>query len=72
MPSAELDLSDLTAEQLSDLKQAAIEADGGKIVHLVDQIRDQSPALATAFADAVENFDYESILSAIQEIGGQP
>jgi len=59
LPSAELDLSDLTAEQLSDLKQAAIEADGDRIVHLVDQIRDQNPALATAFADAVENFDYD-------------
>jgi PAS domain S-box-containing protein len=70
LPSVKLDLSDLTADQLNDLKQAAIEADGDRIVHLADQISDLNPALAAALAGAVKNFDYGSILRAIQENGG--
>jgi CheY-like chemotaxis protein len=62
-----LDLAGLPAQELSDLKQAALEADAGKIMRLADQIREQNPALAQALADAVNRFDYAAILSAIQE-----
>ena len=62
-----LDLAGLPAQELSDLKQAALEADAGKIMRLADRIREQNPVLALALADAVNRFDYAAILSAIQE-----
>jgi CheY-like chemotaxis protein len=69
-PHDTLDLTGLPAEWVANLKQAAIEADADIIMGLTDRIREQNPALALALAGAIESFDYESILGAVQATGG--
>lgn len=49
------------------LAQAAIEADAGRIIALAEQMREPWPAVASALASLANDFDYEAILSAIQE-----
>jgi two-component system sensor histidine kinase/response regulator len=58
------DLAGQPPEWVAELRQAAIEADGGKIVALAEQVREQSPTLAAALIEMANNFNYETILAA--------
>jgi HD-like signal output (HDOD) protein len=63
-----LDLSDLPAEWYTELRQAVTEADSHKIVALAKRIRSQRPALTATLIKLANNFDYDSILAAIDQL----
>jgi hypothetical protein len=63
-----LDLTDLPADWVADLRQAAIEADASELVALADSIREHKPDLAQVLKDWVSNFDYAAILDVINPI----
>lgn len=62
-----LHLSGLPREWAADLAQAAIEADGEKIIMLAEQIRGQKPAQAEALIKLAKQFDYKAILEAVDK-----
>ena len=66
-PAEGLDFAGLPADWLAGLYQAVIEADPQKIIHLVVGIRTQRPALAAALLELIDNFDYQPILTAIDQ-----
>jgi CheY-like chemotaxis protein len=66
-PSA---LAALPTDWLADLQQATIKADLNLILALVDQIREQNPALADALGDLARNFEYKKLLALIEGTGG--
>jgi len=70
VPSAEA-LAVLPAVWLLDLKQATTKADLGLILSLIDQVRDDDPALAHGLADLARDYQYKRILSLIEQAGGQ-
>ena len=70
-PQGTLDLAGLPAGWMADLKQAAIEANAGRVVALAEQIREQKPALAAALIDRINNFDLDAILGAIRTLEPQ-
>jgi len=63
-------LAALPAGWLADLQQATIKADLSLILALVDQIREQSPALAGALGDLAHNYEYKKLLKLIEQAGG--
>ena len=67
-PAEGLDFAGLPADWLAGLYQAVIEADPQKIIHLVVGIRTQRPALAAALLELIDNFDYQPILTAIDQL----
>jgi CheY-like chemotaxis protein len=64
-------LTTMAAEWLADLWQATIKADSDQILTLIDQIREQDPALADRLAQWVHEFDYVQILTLIEQAEGQ-
>lgn len=54
----------------AELKQATIKADLNQILSLVEQIREQDAALAESLTYLANNFEYQTILTFIQEAGG--
>jgi PAS domain S-box-containing protein len=64
-------LTTMPAEWLADLRQATIRANSNQILALVDQIREQNPALADTLAELVHDFEYKRILTLIEQAGGQ-
>lgn len=62
-----LDLSGLPQEWISTLRQAVIEADGGKIVALANAIRDQKNEEADKVISLTNQFAYLEILNALDE-----
>jgi CheY-like chemotaxis protein len=66
-PQEVLDLAGLPADWVASLRQATIEADADRIMALAEQMREPWPAVASALANLVNDFDYAAILSAIQE-----
>ncbi len=62
-----LDLTTLPAGWRSELRQAAIKADGLTIAALAEQIRSQRPDLTAALAELAYNFDYGAILVALDQ-----
>jgi CheY-like chemotaxis protein len=69
VPSAEA-LAALPASWLADLEQATTKADLNLILSLVDQIRDDDPALADGLAELARTYRYRDILALIEEAGG--
>jgi signal transduction histidine kinase/CheY-like chemotaxis protein len=67
-PQETLDLAGLPVAWLTDLRQAAIEADADHIAALAEQIREQRPAQASALVELVSNFDYDAILNAVHRL----
>ncbi len=63
-----LDLTTLPAEWRSELHQAAIKADGLMIAALAEQIRSQRPDLTTVLTKLANNFDYDAILIALDQV----
>jgi CheY-like chemotaxis protein len=66
-----LSLSAMPAEWLAGLRRATTRANSRQILALVDQVRDQDPALAELLAEWVHNFEYRKILTLIEQAGGQ-
>ncbi len=67
-PAERLDFAGLPADWLAGLHQAVIEADPKKIIDLVVGIRTRRPALAAALLELIDNFDYEPILAAVDQL----
>jgi CheY-like chemotaxis protein len=63
-----LDFSGLPADWLADLRQAAIEADVDRLVALANRIGEQNPLLVPALMELTSNFDYATILDAVNQI----
>jgi len=61
------DMAGLPATWVSDMQEATIRADLSLILTLVDQIREENPALADALADLVHEFQYQKILMLLEE-----
>ncbi|GEM_PF-606223 len=61
----DLDLTTLPAGWRSELRQAAVRADGLTIRTLAEQIRPQRSELTAALTELADNFDYGAILSAL-------
>jgi two-component system sensor histidine kinase/response regulator len=66
-----LSLATLPANWLVDLQQATITADSNQILSLLDQVREQNPALADWMTELVHDFEYKEILALIEQAGGQ-
>ena len=60
-------LAALPAEWLADLKQGAEEIDPEMLSSVIEQIRGRDAALADALARLVEDFEYDEILTLIQQ-----
>jgi CheY-like chemotaxis protein len=63
-------LAALPAAWLADLRQATTRADLQRILHLVDQIREDHAALADDLAGLARNYEYKRILTLIEQAGG--
>ncbi len=61
-------VAELPAEWLTQMKQGAIRADFILLSHVITHIRQHEPALADALARLVDNFEYDKILTLIQQI----
>jgi two-component system sensor histidine kinase/response regulator len=59
------DRAGLPAGWVSDLQEATIRADLSLILALIDQIREEDPALADVLTDLAHNFQYQEILTSI-------
>ncbi len=64
-------LSTLPPDWRAELQQATRKADLNQMLNLIEQIRDQNPALADTLARLALNFEYRVILSLIEEAGGE-
>jgi PAS domain S-box-containing protein len=64
-------LTTQSPEWMNELHQATLRADIYRILDLIDQIREQDPDLADVLTDFTERYEYQKILSLIQEAGGQ-
>jgi CheY-like chemotaxis protein len=62
-------LAALPAAWVAQLREAAIQADGEQVLHLVDQIRTENEALGQALADLAYNFRYDLLLALTQQDG---
>jgi PAS domain S-box-containing protein len=62
-------LATLPPDVLGALERATITTDIMKIVSLIEQIRDQHPALAKVLMKLADNFEYHTMLALIQEAG---
>ena len=63
-------LAALPPDWVEELRQATARADLYRGLDLIDQIREQNPALADTLADLMERYEYQKILSLIEETGG--
>jgi len=63
-----LDLNGQPADWIVDVQQAAIAADGASLTALAEQVRSERPALASTLQALIEEFDYQAILKAAEEI----
>jgi CheY-like chemotaxis protein len=61
------DMAGLPAGWVSDLQEATVKADLNLMLILIDQIRDGDPALADALADLARDFQYQKILTLLEE-----
>jgi CheY-like chemotaxis protein len=67
-PSREtLDVSGLPSDWVAAVRQAAIAADGARIVALAGEVRRTRPALAAALQTLAEEFAYQTVLAAMEE-----
>jgi PAS domain S-box-containing protein len=64
-------LSALPPGWRTELQQATIKADLNQMLSLIEQIRDQHPALADTLAHMALNFEYRVILALIEQAGGE-
>jgi hypothetical protein len=72
MPARELsaaDMAALPAEWVANLYQAAVQADAGLILDLLDRIREANASLADALASLVHDFRFDLIVTLTQERG---
>jgi PAS domain S-box-containing protein len=63
-------LAALPADWVSELNQAAAQADGDLVLTLVEQIRSQHPSEADALASLVRNYRFDIIVTLTQEREG--
>jgi len=61
------DMAGLPATWVSDMQEATTRADLSLMLTLIDQIRDEDPALADALAELVHEFQYQKILMLLEE-----
>jgi hypothetical protein len=61
----------LPASWLADLEEATVRADLGLILALIDEIREQSPALADGLARLAQDFEYQKLREWIVRLGGE-
>ncbi len=63
-------LAALPAEWLATLKRAAEETDVEMLLEVIEQIRERDAAIADALAQLAEDFEYDEILTFIQQTEG--
>ena len=63
-------LAALSPDWVEELRQATARADLYRILDLINQIREQNPALADTLKDLMDRYEYQKILSLIEEAGG--
>lgn len=63
-----LDLAGLPPDWVANVRQAAIAADGARLVSLTAEISSARPALARALQSLVDEFDYHTILTTTEEM----
>jgi hypothetical protein len=63
-------LAILPADWVSELNQAAAQADGDLVLNLVEQIRSQHPSEADALASLVRNYRFDIIVTLTREMRG--
>jgi CheY-like chemotaxis protein len=61
------DMAGLPVTWVSDLQEATIRADRNLILTLIDQIREEDPALADALADLAHTFQYHKLLALLED-----
>jgi len=61
------DVAGLPAGWVSDLQKATVRADLSLMLTLIDQIREQDPVLADALADLARDFQYQKLLTLLEE-----
>jgi PAS domain S-box-containing protein len=66
-----LALAALPPDWIEELRQATRRADQYRILERINKIREQTPDLATRLTDLTERYEYQKILSLIEEAGGQ-
>jgi PAS domain S-box-containing protein len=64
-------LSALPSDWRAELQQVTIKADLKQMLNLIEQIRDQNPALADTLVHMALNFEYRGILTLIEKAGGE-
>ncbi len=64
-------LSTLPANLVADLKQATVQGNFNRMLAIVEQIRQHNDPLANALAELIGNFDYDKILTLIEQAGEQ-
>jgi PAS domain S-box-containing protein len=69
-PSEVQTLGSLNSDMLEELRQATARADLYRILDLIKQVSDKNPSLADTLADLAERYEYQKILSLIEEMGG--
>jgi CheY-like chemotaxis protein len=63
-------LAALPTDWLADLHRATTKADVHQILSLIDQVRDDDPALAGGLARLARTYQYRKILTLIEQAGG--
>jgi signal transduction histidine kinase len=63
------DLSGVPADLRSDLRQALLELDQGRVGRLLDRLHQQKPALARRLRGLADDFQYDRILGLLDAVG---
>jgi len=61
----ELDFAGVSQDWLTALRLAALQADGDQLAVLIDEVCAAYPTLATAVTCLVEDYDFDTILAAV-------
>ncbi len=64
-----LDLSGVSEGLLEDLHNATVLADINRILHVIDQIRIQNPAVALELTKLARKYEYRKILALVDRVG---
>ena len=62
-------LTGLPAGWVTELSQAALQADGGLVLDLVEQIRARHASIAEALASLVRSYRFDAIVKLVEELG---
>jgi hypothetical protein len=55
---------------MTEVSQAALQADGGLVLDLIGQIKAQHAPVAEALASLVRSYRFDAIVKLVEELGG--